>query len=234
MLSVLADKTMDIQGVEQRSICCRYVLYENNQPVLKEDFIALIALNKLDTETIANKILSSLQNYGLDLNKLVGQVSVKCSDRVDSTVREPLIEDVTYLTGKKRKRSPSPMDYAVSKKLKRNCPMCDQEQPRLVVSPSRSLTYVSYSTASPTYRPASPSHSPASPSHSPASPSLCLTCKRGIDTPMDVTDASTNLNESSSYNILLSRSYSMTYWPYNITSTPYTLASPSHGPGSST
>lgn len=71
--SVLADETMDIQGVEQLSICLRYVFYENNQPVLKEDFVGFIALEKLDTESIAYKILSSLKSWGLDLNKLVGQ-----------------------------------------------------------------------------------------------------------------------------------------------------------------
>lgn len=54
---------MDIQGVEQQSICLRYVFYENNQPVLKEDFVRFIALDKLDAESIAYKIISSLENW---------------------------------------------------------------------------------------------------------------------------------------------------------------------------
>jgi len=40
---------------------------------LKEDFIGFIALDKLDAESIAYKILSSLESWGFDLNKLVGQ-----------------------------------------------------------------------------------------------------------------------------------------------------------------
>jgi len=67
--SVLADETMDVKGVEQLSICLRYVFYENSQPVLKEDFVGFIALDKLDAESIAYKILSSLESWGLDLNK---------------------------------------------------------------------------------------------------------------------------------------------------------------------
>lgn len=72
LISVLADETMDIQDVEQLSICLRYIFYENNQPVLKENFVGFIVLDKLDAETIAYKELSSLENWGLHLNKLVG------------------------------------------------------------------------------------------------------------------------------------------------------------------
>ncbi|KAL4122488.1 hypothetical protein QTP88_014810 [Uroleucon formosanum] len=71
--SILADETMDIAGIEQLSICLKYVTYENNQAVIKEDFVGFISLEKLDSESISNKIISSLQEWGLDLNKLVGQ-----------------------------------------------------------------------------------------------------------------------------------------------------------------
>lgn len=71
--SILADETMDIVGIEQLSICLKYVTYENNQTVIKEDFVGFISLEKLDSESISNKIISSLQEWGLDLNKLVGQ-----------------------------------------------------------------------------------------------------------------------------------------------------------------
>lgn len=71
--SLLADETMDIAGIEQLSICLKYVTYENNQAVIKEDFVGFISLEKLDSESISNKIISNLQEWGLDLNKLVGQ-----------------------------------------------------------------------------------------------------------------------------------------------------------------
>jgi len=71
--SILVDETMDIAGIEQLSICIKYVTYENNQTVVKKDFVGFISLEKLDSESISNKIISSLQEWGLDLNKLVGQ-----------------------------------------------------------------------------------------------------------------------------------------------------------------
>lgn len=71
--SILADETMDISGIEQLSICLRYVSYENSQPVIREDFIGFVALDHLDAKSIADKIISSLQEWDLDLNKLIGQ-----------------------------------------------------------------------------------------------------------------------------------------------------------------
>jgi len=59
---VLADETMIIHGIEQLSICLRYVTYENDQLILKEDFVELIVLDKLDAESIASKILFSLED----------------------------------------------------------------------------------------------------------------------------------------------------------------------------
>lgn len=54
--SDLADETMDVQGTEQLSICLRYnVFNENDQVVLKEDFVGIISLDKLDAESIAKK-----------------------------------------------------------------------------------------------------------------------------------------------------------------------------------
>ncbi|KAL4142518.1 hypothetical protein QTP88_004962 [Uroleucon formosanum] len=71
--SVLADKTMDICGTEQMSICIRYTFNENELTTMREDFLGFIALNKLDAESISNTIIESLLNWSLDLNKLIGQ-----------------------------------------------------------------------------------------------------------------------------------------------------------------
>jgi len=58
--SVLADKTMDICGTEQISICIRYTFNENGLTTMRKDFLEFIALNKLDTESISNAIIESL------------------------------------------------------------------------------------------------------------------------------------------------------------------------------
>lgn len=70
---MLADETMDICGIEQLSICIRYILFENGSPIVREDFLGFIALNKLDAESISNEIIKSLLDWGFDLNKLIGQ-----------------------------------------------------------------------------------------------------------------------------------------------------------------
>ncbi|KAF0714508.1 ATP-dependent DNA helicase PIF1-like, partial [Aphis craccivora] len=54
---------------KQLSICLRHVFYENNQPALIDNFVGFIALDKLDAESIAYKILLSLENWALNLNK---------------------------------------------------------------------------------------------------------------------------------------------------------------------
>ncbi|VVC42061.1 Hypothetical protein CINCED_3A000227 [Cinara cedri] len=102
-----------------------------------------------------------MNTYTTDtVTTVVSAVSVRSSTRVDNkaTVSEPLIPDDNHTIGTKRKRSPSPIDYAHSKKFKKCCPKCDEKRPRLVVSPSRSPTSASYSQASPAPGTASLSH----------------------------------------------------------------------------
>jgi len=71
--TILAHETMDIAEIEQLSIFLKYVTYENNQTVINEVFVGFISLEKLDPESISNKIIFKLQEWGLDLSKLVGQ-----------------------------------------------------------------------------------------------------------------------------------------------------------------
>lgn len=53
--------SMNILGIEQLLICSRNVYYENNQAVIREDFLGFIALEMLNAEIISNNIISSLQ-----------------------------------------------------------------------------------------------------------------------------------------------------------------------------
>lgn len=71
--SVLAVDTIDVQDIENSYLFSRYIFYENNQLFLKEDFVGIIALDILNAKSITYKILSSLNNWGLDLYKFVGQ-----------------------------------------------------------------------------------------------------------------------------------------------------------------
>ena len=48
-------------------------------PVIREQFFGFTPLEDVDAEAIANTILDSCRNYGLDLNKLIGQGYDGCS-----------------------------------------------------------------------------------------------------------------------------------------------------------
>ncbi|XP_060878228.1 zinc finger MYM-type protein 1-like [Metopolophium dirhodum] len=74
--SLLADETSDIAGIEQLSIGVRYV---DSSKTIREEFIGFSALQTLDAVGIATSILTSVEKYGLDMNKLVGLGFDGCS-----------------------------------------------------------------------------------------------------------------------------------------------------------
>lgn len=67
--ALLGDETLDVSGIEQFSLCARYV-YER---VLREDFLCFIRVYDLTSENISNEILKKCREIELNLNKLVGQ-----------------------------------------------------------------------------------------------------------------------------------------------------------------
>lgn len=69
--SILAVETMNISDIEQLYIYLIYISYANSQPVLREDYIGFIALDKSNAKNIADQMMSSLQEW--DLNKLIRQ-----------------------------------------------------------------------------------------------------------------------------------------------------------------
>ncbi|XP_060875233.1 uncharacterized protein LOC132948668 [Metopolophium dirhodum] len=75
--SLLADETFDIAGIEQLSIGVRYV---DSSKTIREEFIGFSALQTLDEVGIATSILTSVEKYGLDMNKLVGLGFDGCSE----------------------------------------------------------------------------------------------------------------------------------------------------------
>lgn len=68
--SILADETLDISGVEQFSLCVRYVNSKNN---ICEGFLGFIAVFDLSSEGLTTSLLNQCQNLGLQMDKLVGQ-----------------------------------------------------------------------------------------------------------------------------------------------------------------
>lgn len=71
--SVLADETSDISNMEQISICIRYVSVEEGHHIVKEQFLQFVPTTEYTGKALANKILESLESYGLNLKGLRGQ-----------------------------------------------------------------------------------------------------------------------------------------------------------------
>ena len=68
--SLMADETQDISTSEQVSFCVHYVNAGNE---ICEEFSGFIKISKRDAETIAEAIVSTIQQWGLDMSCLVGQ-----------------------------------------------------------------------------------------------------------------------------------------------------------------
>ncbi|XP_025425708.1 zinc finger MYM-type protein 1-like [Sipha flava] len=77
--SILADKTADISGTEQLSIGIRYISFESENPVVKEEFLGFVALIDMHAKTVAKSIIHFLRHSGLNLNNLIGQGYDGCS-----------------------------------------------------------------------------------------------------------------------------------------------------------
>jgi hypothetical protein len=77
--SILADETADISGTEQLSIGIRYISFESENPVVKEEFLGFVALTDMHAKIVAQSIIHFLRNFGLNLNNLVGQGYDGCS-----------------------------------------------------------------------------------------------------------------------------------------------------------
>ena len=97
--SLMADETQDCSTSEQVSICIRYV---NTKGEVCEDFAGFIQLEKMDVQTIANRLLSTVEGWGLNMSGLIAQgydsASVMSSSRngVQAKVREKY-PNVTYV-----------------------------------------------------------------------------------------------------------------------------------------
>ena len=97
--SLMADETQDCSTSEQVSICIRYV---NTKGEVCEDFAGFIQLERMDAQTIANRLLSTVEGWGLNMSGLIAQgydgASVMSGSRngVQAKVREKY-PNVTYV-----------------------------------------------------------------------------------------------------------------------------------------
>lgn len=66
-----ADETADVSGIEQVSLCVRYV--ELNTLKLHEDFLQFVPAVDMTGKGLAKLIIDNLQHFGIDTTYLRGQ-----------------------------------------------------------------------------------------------------------------------------------------------------------------
>ncbi|XP_065325262.1 zinc finger MYM-type protein 1-like [Gordionus sp. m RMFG-2023] len=71
--SVLADESTDISGIEQMSLCARYLYSENDEVQIKEDFLQFIPVQDMRGESLANTIDLHLKKFKINVNSMRGQ-----------------------------------------------------------------------------------------------------------------------------------------------------------------
>ena len=77
--SLIADETTDFSGIEQLSTGIRYVESCEGNIVIHEEFLRFSSLNAMNAEAISKAILNKTEEYGLDMQKLIGQGYDGCS-----------------------------------------------------------------------------------------------------------------------------------------------------------
>jgi hypothetical protein len=92
--SVICDETTDVSHQEQLCLCVRFVDVKDSRHRIREEFLQFQAVTDLTGEGLAGTIVSSLQAYGLDMSKMVGQgydgdsAMSGCVNGVQTKVRE--------------------------------------------------------------------------------------------------------------------------------------------------
>ena len=77
--SLIADETTDFSRIQQLSIGIRYVESCEGNIVIHEEFLGFSSLNAMNAEAISKAILNKTEEYGLDMQKLIGQGYDGCS-----------------------------------------------------------------------------------------------------------------------------------------------------------
>ncbi|CAK9301913.1 unnamed protein product [Gordionus sp. m RMFG-2023] len=69
--SILADETTDIAGIEQMSLCARYV--DTHKNIIKEMFLQFIPVSSMTGSALADVIFVNLKKLKLNINMIRGQ-----------------------------------------------------------------------------------------------------------------------------------------------------------------
>ncbi|XP_014676415.1 PREDICTED: uncharacterized protein LOC106816351, partial [Priapulus caudatus] len=73
LFSIMADESADAANQEQMSLSVRYVAIEDGKPVVLEEHLGFVEVNRTDAETLTNCMVDSLEKWGLDLGKWRGK-----------------------------------------------------------------------------------------------------------------------------------------------------------------
>lgn len=71
--SILADETTDVSGIEQFTVCIRYVDSDNDSAFLREDFLKFIPVTDVTGDGLAQTLMETCQAMKLDFKFLVAQ-----------------------------------------------------------------------------------------------------------------------------------------------------------------
>lgn len=71
--TIMADELADISGIEQISVCIRYINETNGTFKICEDFLSFVPTTQFTGEGIANAILDFLESSGIDCTYFFGQ-----------------------------------------------------------------------------------------------------------------------------------------------------------------
>ncbi|XP_075168440.1 52 kDa repressor of the inhibitor of the protein kinase-like isoform X2 [Haematobia irritans] len=71
--SIIADETTDVSGIEQFSICIRYVEKVEKEHSLREDFSCFVPVEDTTGAGLANTLVNELRNLKLNLENIRGQ-----------------------------------------------------------------------------------------------------------------------------------------------------------------
>lgn len=69
--TILADETADISGIEQVSLCARYLDVENM--IIKEEFLQVVPTTDTTGKGLADIIIQNLHSFGIETKYLRGQ-----------------------------------------------------------------------------------------------------------------------------------------------------------------
>jgi len=70
---VIADESTDISGIEQFSMCFRYVDKCDGEYVIREDFVCFVPVVDVTGKGLANTLLTTMKDIGINLAYMRGQ-----------------------------------------------------------------------------------------------------------------------------------------------------------------